>query len=98
MDSIRPAGESVEVVTSAGEVIHAPVAIVAAGAWAGPLLHGAGIDLPLRPTLEQSTQFDAGEEGSSIPTIIDWDAAPRQPPYLVPNPFRLGEIKAGADP
>jgi sarcosine oxidase len=96
VDSIRPAGDGIEVVTSGDEVIRAPVAIVAAGAWASPLLRGAGIDLPLRPTLEQSTYLEAGAEGSSIPTIIDWDAAPRQPPYIVPNPFQPGEIKAGA--
>jgi sarcosine oxidase len=96
IDALRPAGEGVEVVTSDGEVIRAPAAIVAAGAWAGQLLSGAGIDLPLRPTLEQSTHLDADGEGSSIPTIIDWDAAPRRPPYLVPNPFRPGEIKVGA--
>jgi sarcosine oxidase len=28
--------------------------------------------------------------------VIDWDAAPHQPPYIVPNPFAPGEIKAGA--
>jgi sarcosine oxidase len=60
------------------------------------LLRGAGVDLPLRPTFEQSTHFDIRGVGSSMPTIIDWDAAPHQPPYLVPNPFRPGEIKAGA--
>ncbi|MDQ4107702.1 MAG: FAD-dependent oxidoreductase [Actinomycetota bacterium] len=96
VDAIRPAGDRVELATSEGEVIQAPVAVVAVGAWAGPLLRGTGIDLPLRPTLEQSTHFDAGDEGSSIPTVIDWDAAPREPPYLVPNPFRPGEVKAGA--
>jgi sarcosine oxidase len=96
VDAIRPAGEGVELATTDGEVIRAPMAIVAAGAWAGPLLRGAGVDLSLRPTLEQSTYFDAGDEGSSIPTVIDWDAAPREPPYLVPNPFRPGEVKAGA--
>jgi sarcosine oxidase len=96
VETIRPSGDRVEMVTSDGEVIQAPMAIVAAGSWAGPLLRGAGIDLPLRPTLEQSTYFAAGGDASSIPTIIDWDAAPRQPPYIVPNPFRPGEIKAGA--
>jgi sarcosine oxidase len=94
VDSLRPTGEGVELGTSDGEVIRAPVAIVASGAWAAPLLLGAGIDLPLQPTLEQSTHFVM--EGSPIPTIIDWDAAPSQPPYLVPNPFRPGEFKAGS--
>jgi sarcosine oxidase len=96
VDAIRPSGEGVEVVTSEDEVIRAPAAIVAAGAWAGPLLRAAGIDLPLRATLEQSTHFDIGGEGTSIPTVIDWDAAPQQPPYIVPNPFQAGEIKAGS--
>jgi sarcosine oxidase len=94
VDSLSPTGEGVELVTSEGEVIYAPIAIVAAGAWAGPLLRRAGIDLPLEPTLEQSTHFVV--KGSSIPTIIDWDAAPSQPPYLVPNPFQPGEFKAGS--
>jgi sarcosine oxidase len=96
VESLRPARDGIELVTSAGDVIMSPAAIVAAGAWAAPLLHQAEINLSLRPTLEQSTYFDAGEEGSSIPTVIDWDASPQHPPYLVPNPFRRGEIKAGA--
>ena len=94
VDSLRPTGEGVELVTSGGDVIQAPTAIVAAGAWAAPLLRDVGIDLPLRPTLEQSTYFRM--EGSAIPTIIDWDAAPSQPPYLVPDPFQPGEFKAGS--
>lgn len=93
VEALRPSGEGVELVTADGEAVRAPVAIVAAGAWAGPLLRGAGVDLPLRPTLEQSTHFEMDDP--SVPTIIDWDAAPSQPPYLVPNPFRPGEAKAG---
>jgi monomeric sarcosine oxidase len=95
VDSLRAVGGGVELVTSDGDAIQAPAAIVAAGAWAASLLHEAGTDLPLRPTLEQSTSFEMDEGGSSIPTIIDWDSAPSQPPYLVPNPFRPGEFKAG---
>ncbi len=95
VDSLRPNGDGVELVTFDGEVIQAPAAIVAAGAWAAPLLRNAGVNLSLRPTLEQSTYFEMDGEGSSLPTIIDWDAAPSQPPYLVPNPFQPGEFKAG---
>ena len=95
VDALRPAGDGVEVIAGSGDAIRAPVAVIAAGAWAGPLLAGAAIDLPLRPTLEQTTRFEAGD-GLSIPTVIDWDARPDQPPYLVPNPFRPGEVKAGA--
>jgi sarcosine oxidase len=96
VETLKPANDHVEAITTEGEVIHAPAAIVAAGAWASTLLDGAGIDLPLRPTLEQSTYFDLPPEDSAIPTVIDWDEAPHQPPYLVPNPFAPGEIKAGA--
>lgn len=96
VDTLRPAGEGVELVTSGGDVVKAPVAIVAAGAWAAPLLRVVGINLSLRPTLEQSTYFDIQLDGVSLPTVIDWQAAPQQPPYIVPNPFAPGEIKAGA--
>jgi sarcosine oxidase len=92
-DSIAPSGDGVEVTTEGG-AIRAPVAIVAAGAWTGPLLEPAGIRLALHPTLEQSTYFDA--EAQDLPTVIDWDEAPQEPPYLVPDPFVPGRIKAGA--
>ena len=55
---------------------------------------GRGIPLTLRPTLEQSTYFDA--DAADLPTVIDWDEAPEQPPYIVPDPFEPGTIKAGA--
>ena len=91
-ESITAAGDGVEVVTAAG-TIRAPVAIVAAGAWTGSLLGPAGIPLTLRPTLEQSTYFDT--EATDMPTVIDWDETPDQPPYIVPDPFEPGTIKAG---
>lgn len=92
-ESIAASGDGVEVVT-ASSTIGAPVAIVAAGAWSGSLLGRAGIPLTLRPTLEQSTYFDA--DATDLPTVIDWDEAPEQPPYIVPDPFEPGTIKAGA--
>jgi sarcosine oxidase len=92
-DSIVAAGEDVEVAT-AGGAIRAPVAIVAAGAWTGSLLELAGMTLALLPTLEQSTYFDA--EAHDLPTVIDWDETPQEPPYIVPDPFQPGRIKAGA--
>ncbi len=95
VERLKVADDGIEVLTSRGEVVRAPAAIVAAGAWAGPLLAAAGIDLRLRTTLEQSTYVDAGAAGADLPTVIDWDAHPGQPPYIVPNPFRPGEIKAG---
>jgi sarcosine oxidase len=92
--AVTPSGDGVEVRIAGGGAIRAPVAIVAAGAWADSLLGPAGITLPLRPTLEQSTYFDA--EDRDLPTVIDWDETLAQAPYIVPNPFVPGEIKAGA--
>lgn len=92
-ESIAASGDGVEVVT-ASSTIRASVAIVAAGAWSGSILGRAGIPLTLRPTLEQSTYFDA--DAADLPTVIDWDEAPEQPPYIVPDPFEPGTIKAGA--
>ncbi|HEX5936277.1 MAG TPA: FAD-dependent oxidoreductase [Actinomycetota bacterium] len=95
-ERVRPDVAGVEIVTSGGDVLRAPTAIVAAGAWAASLLGDVGIDLPLRPTLEQSTYLTTEDAVGAIPTVIDWDAAPDQPPYIVPNAFVPGEIKAGA--
>ena len=63
---------------TASSTNRASVAIVAAGAWSGSILGRAGIPLTLRPTLEQSTYFDA--DAADLPTVIDWDEAPEQPP------------------
>jgi sarcosine oxidase len=95
VEKFTPRADEVEIVTAEGEVARAPAAIVAAGAWAGSLLRGVGIELALTPTLEQSTYFELGPQAAPLPTVIDWDAA-KEPPYLVPNPFVPGEFKAGA--
>lgn len=96
VDRLRVEDDGVEVTTADGGEVRAPAAIVAAGAWTAPLLREVGIDLPLQPTLEQSTYLTTDPGVGAIPTVIDWDAAPDQPPYIVPNAFAPGEIKAGA--
>ncbi|MET0800348.1 MAG: N-methyl-L-tryptophan oxidase [Actinomycetota bacterium] len=93
--TIAPAGDQVELGTLAGDRYVAPVAVVAAGAWAGPLLAGAGVDVPLRPNLEQSTYFEFGDDRTRAPTVIDWLTDERQPPYLVPDPWEPGAFKVG---
>jgi sarcosine oxidase len=92
-ESIMAGADGVDVVTAAS-TLRAPSAIVAAGAWTGSLLERTRIRLTLRPTLEQSTYFDA--DATELPTVIDWDESPDQPPYIVPDPFEPGTIKAGA--
>lgn len=84
----------VEVRTDRGDAFEAPVSIVAAGAWAAPLLSMAGIEISLRPNLEQSTYFRQ-DVGTLLPTVIDWLAHPYQPPYLVPDPWEAGSFKVG---
>ena len=86
---------AVEVRTSTGDTLSAPVAIVAAGAWAGPLLARAGIELTLRPNLEQSTYFELEDRDASLPTLIDWLEDAGHPPYLVPDPWDAGSFKVG---
>ena len=86
-------GDGVELVTSSDEAIRAPVAIVAAGAWTAPLLR----DGRHRPAAAADARavdlLRADRDGSPIPTIIDWDRAPSQPPYLVPNPSGPGRSR-----
>ena len=101
--SIAVRGDRGEVATD-DETFLAPTVVVTAGAWAGPVLRTAGIDLPLEPSLEQATYYRLDGGGSAparptgpLPTIIDWHADPDQPPYLVPDPFEAdaGHFKVG---
>jgi sarcosine oxidase len=89
--SVARRGDGAEVRTD-GESYVADVVVITAGAWARELLLGAGIDLPLRPSLEQVTYF-ALQEPSPLPTVIDWDVTPPRTPYAVPDPTRPGHFK-----
>lgn len=91
---VAPAGDGVQIVTEEGERSVAPVAVIAAGPWAAGLLRGAGIDLALQPSQEQVSYF-ALDEPAPLPTVIDWGAEPRTPPYLVPDPWEPGHFKVG---
>lgn len=97
--SVLPSGRGVVVGTDLEEEFTAPVAIVAVGSWAGPLLAEAGIDLPLQPTLEQASYFriggldsstDGADPRAALPTLMDWATDVARPPYLVPDPFEPG--------
>jgi sarcosine oxidase len=70
---VEPANGGVAVTLESGERIEAGVAVVAAGAWARPLLAHAGIDLPVRPTRETVAYFPVPEPDRA-PAIVDWDA------------------------
>lgn len=77
-----------------GGLVHARTAIVTAGAWNGPLLAAAGIDLPLQVTQEQVFHFPGGE---GLPVFIERAALFR---YMVPPMHgapgaKVGEHTAG---
>ena len=62
--SVEAIGSGVGVVVRAGgETVRADICVVAAGAWAGPLLAPLGIDLPVRVTREQVLYFAADTDG-----------------------------------
>jgi sarcosine oxidase len=62
-------GDGVRVQTDAGARIEAAAVVVAAGAWAQPLLAGAGIDLRVVPTRETVAYLRAGRK---VPSVIDY--------------------------
>jgi sarcosine oxidase len=92
--SIATVGSDLAEVRTADRTIRAPAVVVAAGAWEAGLLRGVGIDLPLRPTLEQVTYFRGGRAAAgpeSMPTIVDWTRDPIA--YTVPDPTEPGSFK-----
>jgi glycine/D-amino acid oxidase-like deaminating enzyme len=89
-----PAAQGIRVTTSNEEEFTAPVAILCAGAWAGPLLRSAGVEVPLAPTQEQVSYFDL-DRPEPLPSLIDWGADRATPPYLVPDPWEPGRFKMG---
>ena len=79
-----------------GRAIRAPVVVIAAGAWAAPLLETLGIRLPLTPTLEQVSYYRL-EEPSPLPTVIDYSVDERIDHYAVPDPGVVGGVKLALD-
>ena len=101
-------GDGVQLTTDRGDRYTAPVAVVTAGPWAGPLLRTAGIDLPLVPSFEQVTYCRLVGEPYLFPTIIDWSGVSTRglpsdgdgstkTPYALPNPEEPGSIKMALD-
>ena len=110
VEAILPSrrGDGVEVRTTTGDTFQAPVAVVTAGPWAGPLLRTAGIDLPLVPSFEQVTYCRLAGDAHDFPTIVDWTGVSTRSlpsdgdgssnaPYALPNPEEPGSIKMALD-
>ncbi len=88
------ADDWVRVITEAGGYV-APVAVVTAGAWAGPLLFGHA-DLPLlTTTCERVAFFEPRDPTDSFPSFIHRDSISH---YGLPGPsglVKLGEHHTG---
>jgi sarcosine oxidase len=93
VERIDATGVGVEVHT-ADVSVRAPVAVVAAGPWAGPLLDRIGLPVQLTPQLEQvrHVRVDADR---TLPTLIDRAVDPGY--YAVADPQDPGRIKIGAE-
>jgi sarcosine oxidase len=91
VERVMANADGVEVDTD-GTTYRAPVAVIAAGPWAGGLLAAAGLPLHLVPSFEQVTYF-ALDEPSPLPTVIDWTVDRVRTPYVVPNPEEPGHFK-----
>jgi sarcosine oxidase len=68
--ALVPRGDGVRIEADGGS-IDAEVAVVAAGAWAKPLLARAGIDLPVVATRETVAYFRLADE-RAVPSVIDY--------------------------
>jgi sarcosine oxidase len=79
-----------------GRTIRSSVVVVTAGAWARNLLSGAGLDLPLVPSLEQVSYYKL-ETPSALPTIIDYTVDEAVDHYAVPHPTETGSFKLALD-
>ena len=83
-------------------MIRAPVAIVAAGAWARPLLEAAGVDL--RCGRRSSSRRTSTRTRDDLPTVIDWDAPPTNLRTSCPTRSGPGDqgrrapVRTGVDP
>jgi sarcosine oxidase len=92
--SLQVTDLGVEVVTSTEGSRTAPVLVLAAGAWNGPLLAEVGLSLSLRPTFEQPAHFTLPEP-SSLPTVVDRTLGAEAPRYAVPDPRDRRAVKVG---
>lgn len=93
------AREEGAVVRAGQEVLEADAVVVTAGAWARPLLAGAGIDLPVWPSRQTVAYFGMPAE-MGLTTIVDW-SDPLV--YALPSPgqgIKVGmhNERAPADP
>ncbi len=89
-----------ELETASGDVLQASAVVVAAGAWAGPLLQQVGIELPLSPVFAQVTYYGSADGAVTLPPSYI-EASGRESlglgagGYWIPSVDGLLEIRAG---
>ena len=96
--AVEPAGSGVRVVAG-DEVVTAPAAVVAAGAWSTVLLAAAGIPLPRLTTTEEHVFFferRAGVGPDGVPSFIHWEGTARYGLPAADGRVKVGEHHSGA--
>ena len=87
-------------VATDSERVTAPVAVVAAGTWAGALLSELAIELPLRPAFTQVSYFEPapGTAVANMPTYVEGDSPGGlgQGGYWLPPLAGTTAVKVGA--
>jgi sarcosine oxidase len=93
-----PGVDGVRIETDSGP-IEARAAVVAAGAWAKPLLASAGIDLPVVVTRETVAYFRLADE-RAVPSVIDYTDGETYALTAGPGLLKVGVHHSGppADP
>jgi len=91
--TLAPRGRSVGLETDRG-LIDASVAVVAAGAWARPLLAEAGVELPVLPTRETVSYFRLADE-RPIPSVIDYEHRETYALAAGPGVLKVGVHRTG---
>ena len=86
-----------ELETASGNVLQASAVVVAAGAWAGPLLQQVGIELPLDPVFAQVTYYGPAD-GGGPPGTGPASAGPETLRGLAPAARPLRAALAGGLP
>lgn len=93
---VETRADSVRVSCGDGSSYDADVVVLAPGPGAGPLLAGLGVDLPLRPQLEQVVHFgDPADRGAGdeLPCLYDGPRADEPGVYTMATPgvgYKIG--------
>jgi sarcosine oxidase len=90
---LRVDGEEAVIETDEGHY-RASVGVVTAGAWARPLLAGAGIDIPTTPTRETVAYFRL-PDGIVPPSMVEWSKPPVYALHSPPGSWKVAEHHAG---